>query len=258
MVSHTLIDQAGDPTTISTGKQRMQQRTKIITASIVAGVLVLGAVAAVAGPVIYRDVIVGEADAAPSVTAAPTSTDPASAAVVDPADLTGSWVVADGSFAGYRVDEVLNGTNVTVTGRTDEVTGSLTVDGLALTEAEFTVDVGSIATDSSSRDAYFRDTALRVSQFPTATFVLTGPVTATAPPVAGEVQTIAATGDLTIAGVTRPVTVELQAVLNATDGQVAGSIPITFADFGVEAPNLGFVSVEPQGSVEFSLVIRPA
>ena len=27
------------------------------------------------------------------------------------------------------------------------------------------------------------------------------------------------------------------------------------ADYGVEAPNLGFVSVEPQGSVEFSLEI---
>jgi polyisoprenoid-binding protein YceI len=231
----------------------MRKRTVIIL-SIVAGAVVLGGVAAVAGPIVYRDVIVGEADAAPTVTAAPTSTD----AAVDPADLSGSWVVADGSFAGYRVDEVLNGTDVTVTGRTDDVTGSLEVDGLALTEAEFTVDVASIATDSSSRDAYFRDNALRVSQFPTATFVLTDSVTATAPPVVGEVQAISATGDLTIAGVTRSVTVELEAVLNGSDGQVAGSIPITFADFGVEAPSLGFVSVEPQGFIEFSLVIRPA
>ena len=235
----------------------MQKRT-IVTVSIVAGVLLLGATAAVAGPVIYRDVIVGEADAAPTVTAAPTPTDPASTAAVDPADLSGEWAVADGSFAGYRVDEVLNGTNVTVTGRTDDVTGSLTVDELSLTEAEFTVDVASIATDSSSRDSYFRDNALRVSQFPTATFVLTDTVTATAQPVVGQVQTVSATGDLTIAGVTRSVTFDLEAVLNSTDGQVAGAIPITFADFGVEAPNLGFVSVEPQGFVEFSLVIRPA
>jgi polyisoprenoid-binding protein YceI len=235
----------------------MQKRT-IVAVSIVAGVLLLGATAAIAGPVIYRDVIVGEADAAPTVTAAPTPTDPASTAAVDPADLSGEWAVAEGSFAGYRVDEVLNGTNVTVTGRTDDVTGSLTVDELSLTEAEFTVDVASIATDSSSRDSYFRDNALRVSQFPTATFVLTDTVTATAQPEVGQVQTISATGDLTIAGVTRSVTFDLEAVLNSTDGQVAGAIPITFADFGVEAPNLGFVSVEPQGFVEFSLVIRPA
>jgi hypothetical protein len=31
------------------------------------------------------------------------------------------------------------------------------------------------------------------------------------------------------------------------------SIPLTFADFGIEAPDLGFVSVEDQGSVEFLL-----
>lgn len=235
----------------------MKKRTVIIL-SIVAGVVVLGGTAAIAGPIVYRDLIVGEADAAPTVTAAPTPTDAATDAPLDPADLSGSWEVTDGSFAGYRVDEVLNGTDVTVTGRTDDVTGSLTVDGLTLTEAEFTVDVGSIATDEGARDAYFRDSALRVSEFPTATFVLTDSVTAAAPPVIGEVQVISATGDLTIAGVTRTVTFELQAVLNNSDGQVAGSIPITFADFGVEAPNLGFVSVEPEGFIEFSLVIRPA
>lgn len=233
----------------------MQKRTKIITASVVAGAIVLGGTAAIAGPIFYRDVIVGEAEAAPSVTAAPTATSDAGAAA---SDLSGSWSVTAGSYAGYRLDEVLNGTDVTVVGRTEEVTGSLTVEGDTLTAGEITVDMASIATDSGNRDAYFRDTALRTSEFPTATFTLTAPVTATAAPVAGEVQTVTATGDLTIAGVTRSVSVELEAVLNGADGQVAGSIPITFADFGVEAPNLGFVSVEPDGFIEFSLVLAPA
>ncbi|RXZ71725.1 YceI family protein [Agromyces albus] len=229
----------------------MRKRTVII--SIIAGVVVLGTTAAVAGPIVYRDLIVGPAEAAPSVTAAP-STD----ASVDASELSGSWTVGEGSFAGYRVDEVLNGTDVTVTGRTEQVTGNLTVDDLTLTDAEFTVDVASIATDSDNRDAYFRDTALRVAEFPTATFALTGPITAEAPPVAGEVQQLTATGELTIAGVTNPVTVDLEAVFDGSGGQVAGSIPIAFADYGVEAPNLGFVSVEPDGFVEFSLVIQQA
>ncbi|MFE6965093.1 YceI family protein [Agromyces sp. NPDC057679] len=231
----------------------MQKRTKIITASILAGVLTLGATAAIAGPVIYRDLVVGEADAAPSVTVAPTETADASGA---PADLSGAWVVADGSFAGYRVDEVLNGTDVTVTGRTEEVTGDLAVDGLTLTAASFTVDVASIATDSGNRDDYFRSTAMRADEFPTAGFVLTEPITVATAPAAGEVQQVTATGELTLAGVTRPVTVELEAVLNGAGGQVAGSIPITFADFAVEAPDLGFVSVEPDGFVEFSLELE--
>lgn len=232
----------------------MQKRTKIITASIVAGALVLGATAAIAGPIVYRDLIVGEADAAPTVTAAPSASS-GSDASAEASDLSGAWTVADGSFAGYRVDEVLNGTDVTVTGRTDAVTGTLTVDGLSLTDASFEVDVASIATDSGNRDEYFRQNAMRVDEFPTASFVLTQPVTVSAAPKVGEVQTVQATGELTLAGVTKTVTVELQAVLNGETGQVAGAIPITFADYGVEAPNLGFVSVEPQGSVEFSLEI---
>ncbi len=47
----------------------MQKRT-IITVSILAGVVLLGGTAAIAGPIVYRDLIVGEADAAPTVTAA--------------------------------------------------------------------------------------------------------------------------------------------------------------------------------------------
>ena len=233
----------------------MQKRT-IIIVSIIAGVVLLGGTAAIAGPIVYRDLIVGEAEAAPTVTAAPSPT--AGTSTIDPAELSGTWAASDGSYAGYRVDEVLNNTDVTVVGRTEEVTGTLTVEDLTLTAADLTVDVASITTDSSSRDAYFRDNALRVSEHPEATFTLTGPVTAVATPVVGEVQTLTATGDLTIAGVTRNVSVELEAVLNDGSGQVAGSIPITFADFGVEAPNLGFVSVEPDGFVEFSLVIAPA
>ncbi|RXZ47222.1 YceI family protein [Agromyces fucosus] len=230
----------------------MQKRTKIITASIVAGALVLGATAAIAAPIVYRDLIVGEAEAAPSVTTPPSATVDAG---TEASDLTGQWAVADGSFAGYRVDEVLNGTDVTVTGRTSDVTGGFTVDGLSLTAASIEVDVASIATDSGNRDEYFRSSALRTDEFPTATFVLTEPITIDAAPVVGDVQTVQAAGELTIAGVTRPVTVDLDAVWNGGDGQVAGSVPITFADFGVEAPNLGFVSVEPDGFVEFSLVL---
>ena len=45
-----------------------------------------------------------------------------------------------------------------------------------------------------------------------------------------------------------------------TDGvQVVGSVPITFSDFDVEAPSLGFVTVDDAGSVEFGLdLVRSA
>ncbi|WP_277209358.1 YceI family protein [Isoptericola croceus] len=228
----------------------MQKRTKIVL-SVVASVVVLGVIAAFAGPVVYRDLIVGEAAAEPTVSAAPSTEATSDGGTLD--DLSGTWEVADGSEAGYRVDEVLNGTDVTVTGRTDQVTGTLTVDGLTLSAAEITVDVASIATDQANRDEYFRSTAMRTDEHPTATFTLAEPVTLDGAPTPGAVTTVETTGDLTLAGVTQTVTVELQVVLDAAEGQVAGSIPVTFADYDVEAPDLGFVLVEPTGFVEFQL-----
>ncbi|RZU62899.1 YceI family protein [Zhihengliuella halotolerans] len=228
----------------------MKKRTKIILGSTVAGVVVLGAVAATAGPALYRDLVAGEAAAVPTVSAVPEAP---SSSLEDGAvqDLTGTWSVADESEAGYRVDEVLNGTDVTVTGRTDRVTGTFTVDGNALTDAEIEVDVASIATDAANRDEYFRSTALRTDEFPTATFTLTEPVVGV-----GDGDAFEATGDLTIAGVVNTVSFPLQAVAAGDEVEVAGSIPITFEDYGVEAPDLGFVSVEPEGAVEFQLTLE--
>ena len=239
----------------------MQTSQKILIGSGV-GVLALAAAAAIAGPMIYRDFIAPPAAEAPSLSGDESMLEPLGAAI-DPAVLVGDWRVAGGSEAGYRVDEVLNGTDVTVTGRTDEVTGTFTIggDGLTLEAAELTVDVASISTDSAQRDAYFRDQALRVSEYPTATFALTEPVTLDEAPASGDVVQAEATGDLTIAGTTRSVTVDVQLRgTTADDGEttadIAGSIPISFADFGVEAPNLGFVQVEPEGFVEFQLTAQ--
>jgi polyisoprenoid-binding protein YceI len=229
----------------------MQKKTKIILGTSAAVVVVLGVTAAVAGPVFYRDVIVGAPAAAPSVSA-----DPADS-TLDTSDLTGDWAIGTGSTAGYRVDEVLNGTDVTVVGTTEDVTGTITVDGSTLSAATVTVDVASIATDQPPRDSYFRDEAMQVSQYPDATFTLTQPIDA-AVPASGQVSTVDATGELTMHGVTQTVTVPLQAALSGDGVQVSGSIPVTFSDYGVEAPSLGFVSVEDKGTVEFLVKATPA
>ena len=74
--------------------------------------------------------------------------------------------------AGYRVDEVLNGEDVTVTGRTDQVTGSFTVAAGALTAGEVAVDLASVSTDSDRRDEAFRE-VVGAGAHPTSTFTLT-------------------------------------------------------------------------------------
>jgi polyisoprenoid-binding protein YceI len=232
----------------------MQKKTKI-GLWIAGGVVVVGGAALAFGPAVYADYANSNVAAAPTIApGTPAATDAATPAEVNADDLSGTWSIGADSFAGYRVDEVLQGNDVTVTGRTTDVTGELTVEDLSLTAATITVDVASISTDEGARDAYFRDTAMEADTFPTATFTLTEPVTLAAP-VAGVAQTLTATGDLTLHGVTQPVTVELQAALTETGGQVVGSIPITFSDYGVDAPDLGFVSVEDDGSVEFELFV---
>lgn len=237
----------------------MRRRTKVITITAVA-VIVLGGIVVIAGPLVYRDFIAAPAAEAPTLSAEkggaldPAESDVTEGGILDPAALTGTWQLAEGSEAGYRVDEVLRGVDVPVTGRTSELTGSLTVDGLALTEASFEIDVASIATDQPPRDQYFRETALRVGEHPTASFELTEPVALDTAPASGEVLEHEFTGDLTIAGVTRSVTFTAQARTDGTTAEVAGQIPITFADFGVAAPDLSFVKVDPTGFIDFSLV----
>ena len=212
------------------------------------GVVVLGGAVVAFGPGLYADWNNRAAAEEPTLDASS-----GDAGALDPTSLAGDWTVADGSYAGYRVHEVLQGEDVTVTGRTDEVTGSFTVADGTLTEATIEVDMASVATDEPPRDAYFRGDALEVGTYPTATFALTSPVEL--PSGSADVELA---GDLTIHGVTQAVTVEAQVGPTADGVQVVGSVPITFSDFDVEAPSLGFVTVDDAGSVEFGLDLVPA
>jgi polyisoprenoid-binding protein YceI len=240
----------------------MGKRGKVVVI-IAASVLVFAAAAAIAGPAIYSDYFVEPAAKVPELSASDSKLSTTAAGPLDPAAFAGEWSVGEGSYAGYRVNEVLNGTDVTVTGRTDQVSGSLTAQGQTVTQATFSVDVASIATDNSSRDAYFRENVARATAHPTATFTLAEPLTIDSVPSSGEVTEHTLTGDLTLSGVTQPVSVTVQMRAFAADEgakfgtvEIAGQIPITFADFEMTAPHLGFVSVEPTGIIEFSLALE--
>ncbi|OYO00322.1 polyisoprenoid-binding protein YceI [Propionibacteriaceae bacterium ES.041] len=230
---------------------RRRSRTALLIGLPLLVVLLL---AVIIGPRIYAASENSNAEAAPAVSLASPTVAP-DAATGTPASveaLSGRWTAQQGSYAGYRVDEVLNGADVTVTGRTEQVTAEVQVDRTQLTSARITVDMASISTDSSRRDNYFRSTALQTDRFPQATFASTTPVDVAAM-TSGGTSRVQVPGELTIHGVTRPVTLELQAAHADGRVQVAGTAPITFADFGVTPPDLGFVKVEPTGQIEFSL-----
>jgi polyisoprenoid-binding protein YceI len=219
-------------------------------------VLVVGVALVVGGPWVYARLIMREAPdplALSTATAAATPS-PTPTIASGPLDVDGTWTIADGSEAGYRLGETLSGQQVTVVGRSPEVTGTVTVADGTLTAADVVVDTASIATDESARDVYFRR-ALNTTDFPEATFSLSEPVDVSAVATATSPVEVSATGSLTFHGVSQPVTMTLTVQRTPEGLEVAGSVPVTLADYGLQAPDLGFVTVEPDGTVEMLLAL---
>jgi polyisoprenoid-binding protein YceI len=190
-------------------------------------------------------------------------TSAASAATTATAD--GTWTIdrtitnaqGSGSFTGFRIDEVLVSVgSTTAVGRTTSVDGRVVVSGTAVTAAEIAADLTDVTTNDSRRDGAVQR-ALGTSRYPSATFVLTQPIRLASAPADGERMTVPATGDLTIHGVTRSVTIDLQAQLQGDVLVVVGSAPVALADYGVTAPTAPVVaSVEDAGTFEFQLYFR--
>ncbi len=125
--------------------------------------------------------------------------------------MAGTWQVASGSVVGYRVNEVLAGQNNVAVGRTSDIAGHLTIRGATVTAASFTVQMATIKSDQSQRDAQFNGRIMDTSAYPTGALSLTAPIRLGALPGDGVIRTYHAAGNLTLHGRTRPVTFTLQA-----------------------------------------------
>jgi len=178
-------------------------------------------------------------------------------------DVNGTWTVtgqdpdavSDGSFVGYRINEILSGVANTVTGRTADVTGEITIRNDQLVAGAFEVQMASIATDQSQRDSQMRDRGYAYGTFPTSTFVVSEPVAVDAEiALAEQVQTIPVVGELSLHGVTRAVTIDLSASLVGSTLAVTGSVDITLADWDIDKPT-GFrvADVDDVGVLELQL-----
>jgi polyisoprenoid-binding protein YceI len=186
------------------------------------------------------------------------STASSTAATVD-----GPWNVdtsigsgATGSFVGYRVQETLAsiGANTAV-GRTSSVSGSLTLQGTTVAAATIGADLTALQSDDSRRDGQLTGRGLETSAYPTATFVLSQPIDLGSIPASGQIVKAQATGQLMLHGQTRTVQIALEARLSGGVIAVTGSLPITFADYGITPPT-SFIalSVEDHGTMELQLM----
>lgn len=182
------------------------------------------------------------------------------------ANLDGTWNVdrsigkfADftSSFAGFRVQEELAGIGAkTAVGRTPDVTGSITIAGTTIPSASFEVDMTTLTTDDSRRDGQLRTQAIETSRFPKAAFTLTQPIQLGRIPADGEKISVNATGDLTLHGVTKQVTIPLEAQRTGDVIAVVGSLGIPFADYAISPPRSAIVlSVDDKGVMEVQLFL---
>jgi polyisoprenoid-binding protein YceI len=176
-------------------------------------------------------------------------------------DLAGTWTVTEGE-AGYRVRETFlqQQADVDAVGRTSGVTGSLTVDGapgaLVIASGSIVVDMTTLESDESRRDNQLRGRGLETDTYPTSTFEIRGPVALPAELGSADVA-VTLPGTLTLHGVTQDVEIAAQARVEA-DGTVvvAGSLPILFADYEIEAPSIaGLIAVQDNGVMEFRVVL---
>lgn len=172
----------------------------------------------------------------------------------------GAWKVtandAQGSFVGYRVHEkfVQGLVDNDATGRTSDVTASMTVDGTTVSDVTVTANLAGLKSDEDFRDQRLRSQGLETDKFPTATFVATGPVELPKAPVKGQTLKVTVDGDLTLHGVTKSVSIPLEGRWDGSTIQVVGELPITMGDYGITPPTAPVVAeVDDHGSLELQL-----
>ncbi|MFC7530061.1 YceI family protein [Actinoplanes sp. GCM10030250] len=168
------------------------------------------------------------------------------------------WRIASGSVAGFRIEQTFLGATSEVTGHTEGVTGAMTTTGNRIDSVEATIDLLSLTTDGKQPAPQYAE-SLETARFPHTTVRLTEPVPFDAGFTSGATTELTATGELTLHGVTRPITAAVTARRDATGIAVTGSVPIRFADWNIAEPQgygaLG--ALADHGSAEFLLILHP-
>jgi polyisoprenoid-binding protein YceI len=187
------------------------------------------------------------------------------AAGASQSNLVGTWTVAPGSEAGYRVKErfINQPATTEAVARTNKVTGSLVVTwsgaGLLASHVRITVDLASLvsqdryaAYQAYQRDYFVRNIYLETSRFPTADFAADS--VRIAPEPSGPVS-LTVRGKLNVHGVTHAVVTQVQAQANGDKVEVAGSVQVDMRDYGIDPPDISFTTAQPLVLIEYHLLL---
>jgi polyisoprenoid-binding protein YceI len=182
--------------------------------------------------------------------------------------LVGTWKVATGSEAGYRVKEKFINQPATTeaVARTPKIAGGLAVTSagseLVATKIHFTADLTALVSQDRyanyqvfQRDMFVRNIYLETNRFPTADFTATSvrlpaDVTGSTP--------LSIDGKLKVHGFTKPEVAQVQVQVSGNEVEIAGSINVDMRDFAIAPPDISFTTAEPQAVIEFHLLLERA
>jgi len=184
----------------------------------------------------------GAASVAVDPTAAPTTAAPTTAAPTATAASALAWTVSDKSKAAVRVREQLAAlplpSDAVLVATGAKGSFQVNADGTFATGSQISFEVSSLTSDQSLRDNFVKQSVLSTRQFPTATFVPTSTAGLTLPLAANGHFTFKLTGKLTIHGVTKDVTFDVDATRAGGDLTATATLnpTIKFEDFGMPQP----------------------
>ena len=170
-------------------------------------------------------------------------------------------------FAQSKTYEVKNGTAEfhaedtydSFDGKTSAVTGSIVADPAkpAASSVAIAIDMASLDTGVALRNKEMRDLYLQTGKFPTATFKSVS-VAGPASVAAGTAAEINVTGDFTLHGVTKRMTLPVRVILVA-DGRLHATtnFKVKMPDFGINVPHNILVTVEDMVPVRLDVWAAP-
>ncbi len=169
--------------------------------------------------------------------------------------LAGTWTVAAGSLAGFRVRESAAGLGNDTVGRTSAIAGTVAVTGDRVTQARLRIGLAALRVNGKVQPQFV--TSLGVRAFPAAVFTLTRPVALPAGFSSGRTVHATAAGRLTLHGVTRPVTVTFSARRDGRTLAAVATIPVAFSRWHIKGPRgYGFLgSLASNGTAEMLLIL---
>ena len=228
--------------------------------SVLAVVLIVGAV--IGGYIAWDQILRGD-NVAPL---ALSSGAPASGSTVSStAQAAGTWSVNSSSVVGYRVREQLASLSAQsdAVGRTSSLTGSATLkvsgSDLSVTAAQFQADLTKLTSDKNMRDQKLHSLGLESDTYPTAIFKLTSPASVPATGISGATLMVTLTGDFTLHGVTKSVSIPARARIAGSQFEIVGSLTFPMADYSITPPSIGgFVTVTDQATLEFDVFLDHA